>query len=130
MSIQGVMNTRLGEKIGLYESNVVVQGAAFLLSLLAVWILGKGSFSEIGGINKLYLTGGVLGIIITVTVMMSIGKLSPTIAISIILISQLTVAALIDAFGLMGSEKIAFCWNKYVGLVLMIGGMLLFKMKL
>ena len=56
--------------------------------------------------NKFYLLGGVLGIIITVTVMLGIGKLSPTVAISIILISQLFVAALIDAFGLMGSEKV------------------------
>lgn len=130
MSIQGVMNTRLGEKIGLYESNVIVQATAFILSLVAVWLLGKGSFKEIGEVNKFYLLGGVLGIIITVTVMLSIGKLSPTVAISIILISQLAVAALIDAFGLMGSEKIAFGWNKYVGLALMIGGMVLFKWKI
>lgn len=130
MSIQGVMNTRLSEKIGLYESNAIVQGTAFVLSLLALWILGKGNFKEIGGINKFYLLGGVLGIIITITVMLSIGKLSPTVAISIILISQLTVAALIDAFGLMDSEKIAFCWNKYAGLILMIGGMILFKWKI
>ncbi len=129
MSIQGVMNTRLSEKIGLYESNAFVQGTAFLLSLLSVWILGKGSFKNIGDVNKFYLLGGVLGLIITITVMLGVGKLSPTVAISTILISQLLVAAIIDAFGLMGSEKIAFTWNKYVGLILLIGGMLLFKWK-
>lgn len=129
MSIQGVMNTRLSDKIGLYESNMIVQGTAFVLSALAVWILGKGSFREISNVNKLYLLGGVLGIVITITVMLAIGKLSPAVAISTILISQLAVAALIDCFGLMESEKIAFEWNKYVGLALMIGGMLLFKWK-
>lgn len=127
MSVQGVMNTRLGEKIGIYESNAFVQGTAFILSLLAVWILGKGSFREIAGVNKLYLLGGVLGLVITVTVMLGIGKLSPTVAISTILISQLFVAALIDAFGWLGSEQVAFGWNKYVGLAVMIGGVLLFK---
>ncbi len=129
MSLQGVMNTRLGDKIGLYESNVFVQGTAFVLSLLALWILGKGDFRQITGVNKLYLLGGVLGLVITITVMLGIGRLSPTVAISVILISQLLVAAVIDAFGLMGSEKIPFLWNKYTGLVLMIGGMLLFKWK-
>lgn len=127
MSIQGVMNTRLSDKIGLYESNVIVQGLAFLLSLAAVWLLGKGSFREIASVNKLYLLGGVLGLVITITVMLGIGKLSPTVAISIILIAQLLVAALIDAFGLMESPRVAFEWNKYVGMVLMIGGVLLFK---
>lgn len=129
MSIQGVMNTRLGDKIGLYESNMFVQGTAFLLSLIAMWILGKGNIKAIGEVNKWYLLGGVLGLVITVTVMLGIGKLSPTVAISTILISQLLVAAVIDAFGLMGSEKVAFLWNKYVGLALMLGGMLLFKWK-
>ena len=129
MSIQGVMNTRLSDKIGLYESNAFVQGTAFVLSLIAVWIMGKGSFREIANVNKLYLLGGVLGLVITVTVMLGIGKLSPTVAISVILISQLFVAALIDAFGIMDSEKVAFGWNKFVGMALMIGGVLLFKWK-
>lgn len=130
MSIQGVMNTRLSEKIGLYESNLWVQGTAFVLSAIAFFILGKGNFKEIGSLNKLYLFGGALGIIITVTVMLSIGKLSPTVAIGTILISQLTVAALIDAFGLMDSDTVPFLWNKYIGLILMIGGMILFKLKI
>ena len=127
MSIQGVMNTRLSDKIGLYESNAIVQGTAFALSLLAVWWFGKGSFRAVADVNKWYLTGGVLGLVITVTVMLAIGKLSPTVAISVILIAQLTVAALIDAFGIMGSEKVPLHWNNYVGFCLMVGGMLLFK---
>lgn len=130
MSIQGVMNTRLSEKIGLYESNLFVQGIAFLLSILAVIFLGKGNFFELQNVNKFYLLGGVLGLVITITVMLGVGNLSPTVAISTILISQLFVAALIDAFGLMGSEKIAFTWNKYVGLALLLGGVILFKLKL
>ncbi len=127
MSIQGVMNTRLGDKIGLYESNVFVQGTAFLFSLIAVFFLGKGNFKDITQVNKLYLLGGLIGLVITITVMLGVGKLSPTIAISTILISQLIVAAIIDAFGLMGSEKVAFTWTKYLGIGLMIAGVLIFK---
>ncbi len=127
MSIQGVMNTRLGDKIGVYESNMYVQGTAFLLSLIVMWIFGNGNLRAITDVNKFYLLGGVLGLIITVTVMKSVGSLSPTIAISTILISQLISAAIIDAFGIMESEKIAFTWTKYVGIALMLGGVLLFK---
>ena len=129
MSIQGVMNTRLSEGIGLYESNAFVQGTAFVLSIIAMLVLGNGNWKELGSVNKLYLLGGALGLVITITVMVGIKNLSPTIAISVILIAQLFVAALIDAFGLMGSEKVAFGWSKYVGLALMTGGMLLFKYK-
>ncbi len=129
MSVQGVMNTRLGEKIGLYESNAYVQGIAFVLSLAAALILGKGNISSIGETSAVYRFGGVLGILITITVMIGMKNTSPAIAVSIILIAQLLVAAVIDAFGIMGTEKIPFLWNKYVGLALMIGGMLLFKLK-
>lgn len=129
MSIQGVMNTRLGEKIGVYEANVIVAGAAFILSVIFLFILGKGDFKMVSQVNKFYLFGGVLGYLITITVMLAIGKSSPAVAVSSILIAQLLVASLIEAFGIMGSEKIPFLWNKYAGLALMIGGMILFKFK-
>ncbi|MBS7365848.1 MAG: DMT family transporter [Oscillospiraceae bacterium] len=127
MSVQGVMNTRLGEGIGNTEANVFVQGTAFLLAAAVLLFHRDGSFTELGQVNKLYWLGGVLGIVITLTVMLGIKSLGTTVAISVILISQLLVAALIDAFGLMGSEKLAFSWTKYAGLALMIGGMLLFR---
>ena len=130
MSVQGVMNTRLSEKLGLYESNAWVQGTAFALSLLAMWIWGKGSFRELGQTPKVYLLGGALGLVITLTVMLAIGRLSPAVAISTILIAQLLVAAIIDAFGWLGAERVAFHWNKFAGMALMIGGVVLFKLRL
>lgn len=129
MSVQGVMNTRLGEGIGNMEANAFVQGTAFALALIVLIFWRQGSFTALGQVNKLYWLGGVLGIVITLTVMLGIKSLGTTLSISIILISQLLIAAVIDAFGLMGSEKIAFGWSKYVGLALMTGGMLLFKYK-
>ena len=54
MSVQGVMNTRLGEKIGLYESNMFVQGTAFVLSLLVMWIWGDGNLRAVTEVNKVF----------------------------------------------------------------------------
>lgn len=129
MSVQGVMNTRLGEKIGVYEANVIVAVTSALVALIVMWIWGSGSLKDAMNVEKIYLFGGVLGYAITITVMLAMGKLSPALAVSVILISQLAVAAIIEAFGIMGTEKAAFLWNKYVGLALMIGGVLLFKWK-
>lgn len=129
MSLQGVINTRLSDKTGLFESNAFVQGTAFIAAIIVMFIFGKGDITKITTVNPLYLTGGLLGIVITVTVMLGIGGLSPTVSISIILISQLTVAAIIDAFGILGTEKTPFGLSKYIGLGLMIAGMLLFKLK-
>ena len=127
MSVQGVMNTRLGEGIGLTEANAFVQCTAAVLSLLALLFYKHGGNSSLGEVNKFYMLGGVLGLVITVTVMLGIKNLSPTVAISTILIAQLLVAAIIDGFGLMGSEKVAFGWTQILGLTAMIGGVILFK---
>lgn len=127
MSFQGVFNTRLSEKIGLYESNMFVQGTAFALAAAAMFLLGKGNLGQITHVSKLYLLGGVLGLIITITVMLGMGSLNPTYAVSVILISQLLVAAIIDAFGLFDTKQADFGWNKYVGIAAMIAGVILFK---
>ena len=129
MSIQGVMNTRLSEKTGLFLSNTYVQGTAFLLSLIVLLFAKDTNFKGFGEVNKFYLLGGAFGIAITLTVMLSVKGTSPAIAVSTILVSQLICAAIIDAFGIMGTEKLAFGWNKYLGTVIMIAGVLIFKMK-
>jgi transporter family-2 protein len=129
MSVQGVMNTRLQDRVGLWEANAFVQGTAFVLSLIVMWILGKGDWKALLSAPKWNLLGGALGLVITVTVMLSIKGLDPTVAISTILIAQLLVAAAIEYFGWMGQEKAAFAIKQWLGLALMLGGVVLFKWK-
>lgn len=129
MSVQGVMNTRLQEHVGLWEANAYTQGTALLLSLIVLWIFGKGDLMKLSTVPKGYLLSGALGLVITVTVMLSIKGLSPTVAISTILIAQLLVAAMIDGFGWMGQEKISMNARQFIGLGLMLGGVVLFKWK-
>lgn len=130
MSVQGVWNTRLGDRIGLFEANTFVQGTAFIFALIVMLIWGNGNIKKLFSVdNKLYLLGGLLGIIITVSVILSMQKLSPAIAISSILISQLLTAAIIDGFGLFDTEKVPFGTNKYIGLVMLVCGIIIFKLK-
>ncbi len=129
MSVQGVMNTRLGDKAGVLEANAYVQLTGFILALAVALLFGKGDIRQMSQAPWYAWLGGVLAPVITVTVMLSIGGLSPTVAISTILIAQLAVAALIDAFGWMGAEQIAFGWKKFLGLGLMIAGVIFMKVK-
>lgn len=129
MSVQGVFNTRLGEKIGVWETNVFVQGSALILTLIITLFIGKGSYNQIKEANKLYLLGGVLGVVITYTVMKSISGLGPTCGIGIILVAQLLAAALIEAFGLFGSEKLNFTLKEFIGIAIMVIGIIVFKWK-
>lgn len=129
MSFQGVFNTRLGEKIGTIEANLFVQGTGLILTLILFFIAGKGNLKNIVEVNKLYLLGGVLGVAIIFCVMGGMKFLGPSHAVSVILVSQLLSAALIEAFGLFDSEKIIFGAYKIIGIAIMVLGIVIFKWK-
>ena len=129
MSVQGVMNTRLGEKIGVLETNAFVQLVGFVLALVIALIFGKGNIGLLPQSPWYSWLGGVIAPVITVTVMLSIKGLKPAAAISVILISQLITAVLIEAMGWMGQEKLPLTWKQFAGAGLMIGGVVLFKLR-
>ena len=62
MSVQGVFNTRLSEKIGLWATNTLVQGSGFVITLAVVLLSGRENWNNIGSCKKLYFLGGVFGV--------------------------------------------------------------------
>ena len=129
MSIQGVFNTRSSEKIGLFETNLLVQGSAFILTLILFFLFGNGGLKKLTEVNKIYFLGGAIGVLITYSVMKGIGELSPTYAISIILVSQLLTASLIDCCGLFETKQLQFHISKIIGVIVMVIGIIIFKWK-
>lgn len=129
MTLQGVFNTRLNEKIGSWETNTIVQATGLILTLIILLFFRKGDFRAIKDVNKLYLLGGVLGVIIIYTVMVSIGSLGTTLGIGTILVAQLASAGVLDYFGLFGSEKGNFGMSQIIGVIVMIAGIVIFKWK-
>lgn len=127
MTLQGVFNTRLEEKLGTWETNLVAQATALLITLIIVFFFGKGNLKAIKDVNKIYLLSGFLGVIIIFTVMKSIGAMGATCGIGVILVAQLASAGIIDAFGLFGSEKISFGFKEIIGVTIMIIGIVIFK---
>lgn len=129
MSFQGVFNTKLSEHIGLLETNTIVQGTGFVLTLIIMLIFGRGDIMEFRNANKLYLTGGLLGFLIIFLVMKGMSSLGPTYAVAVILVAQLVTAALIEALGLFGFDRNAFSLREVIGVLLMICGIIVFKFK-
>ncbi|MBC8060339.1 MAG: DMT family transporter [Clostridiaceae bacterium] len=129
MSVQGVFNTRLSEKIGTWQTNVFVQGTALILALFILLIFKGGDFSNIKQVNKLYLTGGILAVIITFTVMEGMKIIGITTAVATILVAQIVAAALIDCFGVFGTCPVKFDITKIIGFITMLVGIIIFKYK-
>lgn len=129
MSIQGVFNEGVSKETSLWLSASFVQLTAFIFCICA-WFF-TGHESSVGALfkidNKYMLLGGILGALITYTVIKSMTGLGPAQAVMIIVISQLLVAYLIELSGLFGVEKVDFQIRKLIGIAVAIGGILLFK---
>lgn len=129
MSIQGVFNEGVTKQTSIWVSSSFVQFTALLFCLAAWFFTGKeGAFSSLFKIdNKYMLLGGIIGALITYTVIKSMAGLGPAQAVMIIVTAQLLVAYIIELFGLFGVEKVDFQWHKLIGVIISIGGILLFK---
>ena len=106
-----------------------MQATGLILSLIILFFFRDGTFREIKSTNKLYLLGGILGVVITFTVMLSMKSLGVTVGTAVILVAQISASALIDAFGLFGTEKVPFSLREILGIAIMVAGIILFKWK-
>ena len=128
MSVQGIFNTELTKQTSLWISTGWVQISAFLVCVGAWLFTGRESVGALMKVeNKYVLLGGVIGAFITVTVIQSMSSLGPAKAAMLIVIAQLAVAYLIELLGLFGVEKVDFQWRKFLGMVIAIVGIVIFK---
>ena len=128
MSVQGVFNTEVTKQTSLWVSSAFVQFTA-LLVCLGVWLVtDRTSFLRLGAVEQKYmLLSGVLGALITVTVVKAMGSLGPARAAMLIVVSQLIVAYVIELLGIFGVEKQPFEWRKAIGMLISMVGIIIFK---
>ena len=129
MSVQGVFNTRVSEKSGLWFTSTIVHLIAMICCIIILMFVKDANIDGFKTVNKFYLLGGVLGAGITYTVIIAMKNMGPAFAVMIILISQMISAYLIELLGWFGTQKSPFMWTKVIGVGIMIGGIILFQWK-
>ena len=128
MSVQGVFNTEVTKQTGVWVAAGWVQATA-LLTCVVIWLFtGRQPVSGLMGVTPKYvLAGGVIGALITYTVIRSMASLGPAQTALLIVISQIIVAYGIELFGLFGVDKTPFAWHKLIGAAIAIGGIVVFE---
>lgn len=130
MSIQGVFNTQVTRSSSIWVANVFVQLTALLVCLGAWLFTDRTSFAMLLKVEPKYmLLGGAIGAFITYTVIKSMEMLGPARAVMLIVIAQLIVAYVIELLGLFGVEKQPLSMRKVIGMLIAIGGIVIFKWK-
>ena len=128
MSIQGVWNTGLTKQTSLWLANAFVQFSAFVVCFL-IWLFAdRTNVARLAQVSPKYLlAGGVMGVFITYSVIVSMNKLGPAKAVLLIVIAQIAVAYLLELFGLFGTEKADFQMCKLIGMAVAVLGLIIFK---
>ena len=128
MSIQGVFNTEVTRQSSIWVSAGCVQLTAFV-TCLVMWLLtGRPEVQGIWQVRPWYmLSGGVIGALITWTVIRSVESLGPAKSALLIVVAQIAVAYGIEVFGLFGVEKSGWEWKKAIGALTAVIGIIIFQ---
>lgn len=128
MSIQGVFNTEVTKQSSIWVSASWVQLSALLTCLLIWAFFDRTDFLTIMKVSPKYmLLGGVFGAFITYTVIQAMSSLGPAKATMLIVIAQLCISWGVELIGWFGVEKADFSMRKLLGLLIAIGGVVLFE---
>ena len=123
MAVQGSWNAILGKVIGLLPATLLVHviGSLGVLGIL-VFRWDSSSWNKLGEAPWFSFLGGLLGVLIVYGVAASIPKVGVANATTAIIAAQITMAVVIDHFGLFGLKAIPFsCW-KALGMALLVTG--------
>jgi len=125
MAVQGSINAALGKVVGLWESTFIVHSTGFLLVSVLFFVFRAGQENQILSLFQApwysYM-GGILGVFIIYTVVLSIPQIGVAPATTAIILGQIFTAGLVDHFGLFGMNKIPFNLYHVLGGLMMAGG--------
>jgi bacterial/archaeal transporter family-2 protein len=123
-AVQAAIMGELGERAGVFPA-LAFSGIVAVVLGFALLLVAKQSLRGIADVVRqpLWLwTGGALSVLIILAITFSSPRIGLVATIGIIIALNLTVAALIDRFGLFGIDRIPLDWTRLVGILLLGAG--------
>ncbi|HWJ77224.1 MAG TPA: DMT family transporter [Niallia sp.] len=128
ITLQGVANATISQDVGTWQAATITQFTGFVLAFIILLIVKEQTFAKYKQVKPIYLAGGSFAAIIIASNITAIHLIGATLNTSIVLISQLFITFLIDSYGLFGLEKQKMKTPQFIGIAMMIAGVLLLKM--
>jgi transporter family-2 protein len=124
IAIQSVLNASLGQRIGNLGSVLVLTLiSAVTLVVLIIIFPASSNLSSLPSLSEWYLyIGGVLGVAILAAPIFLVPRIGTTSTLIAIVLGQLTIALVIDQFGLFASPKIGISSVRILGILLVALG--------
>ena len=124
--VMAALNGGLGVRLG---NPVLAANVLFLVALtssLTVLVIQPAQVqNSFSGVSPQYFLGGLLVAFYVLSVTFVGPRLGVGNAIVLVLLGQLVAAAVIDHFGLSGAPRLPFTLWRFVGVMLMVSGVIL-----
>jgi bacterial/archaeal transporter family-2 protein len=123
-AVQAAIMGELGERAGVFPA-LAFSGIVAVVLGFALLLIAKQSLRGIADVVRqpFWLwTGGALSVLIILAITVSSPRIGLVATIGIIIALNLTVAALIDRFGLFGIDRIPLDWTRLLGILLLGAG--------
>lgn len=128
VGMQNIFNSKVNEHAGSWSTTTLVLGMGFAASMIIGLIFEGSSMFILQNMQLWYWFSGLIGVGVVTCMVQGIRLLGPTYAVSIMLISQLGFALLWDSLGWLGLEQVPFSINKLIGVIVIVGGIVVFKL--
>ena len=128
VSLQNIFNSKVNERAGSWATTAFVLGMGFMASLIFGLIFKGKHLFILQHMQIWYWFSGLIGVGVVTCLVQGIRLLGPTYAISIVLTAQLGFALLWDSLGWLGLNQVPFTFNKLIGVLVIVGGIVVFKL--
>jgi transporter family-2 protein len=128
VAFQGATNQGLLKSAGIGPA-LIVNTVVVLIGVMGLWLVtgAKTTFFPATASWALYL-GGVFGFIIIAGAVLVFPRLGAAYAIALMVCGQCLAAMIIDHYGLMGMEKSPATLQRVIGVLLVVGGVAVFRL--
>lgn len=127
VALQAPINSHLGKRVGTFQGALVsfAVGTVLLAAIVALASGGFGRVGEVRHVSWYYLLGGALGAAYVSCVLVSVRTLGAGGVTAATIAGQLTMAVVIDQFGLVGVARHPLTAARVVGVALLAAGVYL-----
>lgn len=127
--MQNVFNTKVNEQTGNWTTTTLVLGLGFAASfVIGLIVEGKEMFTSFPGMPVWFWFSGLIGVGVVTCMVQGVKLLGPTYAVAIVMTSELGFALLFDSLGWLGLQKVPFTLNQLIGVLVIVGGIFVFKL--
>jgi transporter family-2 protein len=130
LPIQAGFNIQIGKAV---QQPIFAAFASFLIGTVALLIyllLLKFNFSTISAtksVSPIAWTAGILGAFYVASIIIIAPKLGPALTFSLVVAGQMVISLILDHYGLLGFPIKTINWQRVLGVVFLVAGVLLIR---